>query len=336
MSDRADARTRSRRWRVAQVVASLVVLALLFHDIDQQAILSIWPRLDLRWLAAALALKGCTLLLHELRLWVSLNPPRPPVRLVVGIGLASGVLNLVLPGRAGDLAAIGMLVRECRVRPGAATAAVGVVAFLEAAMFGLTLVVVLLLGADRWRAVVGPEQWLQAVSGVSAVTLFGVFVALGVVLLTRRFRGGPPEEASGPSPVQLVRDAVLQASDNLAAPAILALNTVLALLQVGGIVGAFAMLFPALGLDVALPALAASGVLAISALASVLLPPSYGAGPAAAAVLVLGAFGLTADDAFAYSVGWWLVSQVPAVTLGLPAFYGRGELASGSEGSPSS
>jgi uncharacterized membrane protein YbhN (UPF0104 family) len=318
-----SART-ARWWRIAQVLVSVVVLVLLFRDVDRDAVGSLWPRIEWRWLGAALLTKSTTLALHELRLWVSLNPPRPSLLRVMAIGFASGVLNLVLPGRAGDLAAIGMLVRECRVRPGAAAAAVGVVAFLEAAMFGLTLVVVLALGADRWQTVVGPEKWMQAMSGVSGLTLLGVAVAVAAVILTRRFRGDdrPPP---GPGPLQMIRDAIVQATDNLAAPLTLALNTGLALLQVVGMVAAFAMLFPAVGLDLPLPALAASGVLAISSLASVLLPPSYGAGPAAAAVFVLGAFGLSADEALAYSVGWWLVSQVPAVVLGVPAFYGRGE-----------
>ena len=319
--------SRARWWRVAQVAASLVVLGLLFRDVDAEALAAIGPRIAWGWLLAALGMKLTTLFLHEVRLWVSLNPPRPSLFRVVAIGFASGVLNLVLPGRAGDLAAIGMLVRECRVRPGAAAAAVGVVAFLEAAMFGLTLVVVLALGADRWQAVVGPEKWLQAMSGVSGLTLVGVVVAVAAVIVTRRMRGNG-EAPPGPGPLHVIRDAVLQATENLAAPATLALNTALALLQVVGMVAAFAMLFPAVGIEVALPALAASGVLAISSLASVLLPPSYGAGPAAAAVFVLGAFGLPAEDAFAYSVGWWMVSQVPAVVVGVPAFYGRGERSS--------
>ncbi len=323
-----DDKGATRGWRLAQVAASLVVLTLLFRDVDTEAVTALLPRISWAWLLAALGLKLTTLFLHELRLWVSLNPPRPSLARVVVIGFASGVLNLVLPGRAGDLAAIGMLVRECRVRPGAAAAAVGVVAFLEAAMFGLTLAVVLLLGADRWQAALGTAQWMKAMSGVTGLTLVGIAVAVAAVLITRRFRG-EEEVPDGPAPLQLIRDAILQATDNLAAPATLAVNTGLALVQVVGMIGAFAMLFPAVGIAVALPMLAASGVLAISSLASVLLPPSYGAGPAAAAVFVLGAFGLPAEDALAYCVGWWLVSQVPAVLLGVPAFYGRGESSSG-------
>ena len=315
----------SRWWRLAQLVVSGAVLALLFRDLDRTALTALLPRIRWDWLAAALLVKSATLFLHEFRLWVSINPPRPPITRIVAIGLASGVLNLVLPGRAGDLAAVGMLVRECRVRPGAAAAAVGVVAFLEAAMFGLTLVVVLALGADRWQSVVGPEKWLHALSGVSGLTLLGIFCAVVAVMVTQRFRGRPDDAPRGPGALTIIRDAIQHATDNLAAPLTVALNAGLALLQVLGLLFAFALLFPALGLEVALPVLAAAGVLAISSLAAVLLPPSYGAGPAAAAVFVLSAFGLSNDEALAYSVGWWLVSQLPAVALGVPAFYGRGE-----------
>ena len=319
--------TPRRAWvyRLLQVGASLLVLVLLFREVDVASVKGLWPRLHLRWLALALLLKAATLLLHELRLWVSLNPPRPPVGRVVAIGLASGCINLVLPGRAGDLAAIGMLVRECRLSTGAAAAAVGIVAFLEAAMFGLTFATALVVGSSRWLEVMGTEQWLQTLSGVTGLTLLGIVIAAASVIFTRRFVSvdGPPPP--GPSPLAIVRDALLQASTNLSAPLTLGINAGLALLQVIGMVAAFAMLFPAVGVSVPLPILAAAGILGMSSLAAVVLPPSFGAGPAAAAVFVLGAFGLGQADALAYSVGWWMVSQVPATLLGLPAFYGRGE-----------
>lgn len=314
---------RARVWQGVQVALSIAVLAVLISDTDTDALRRIGPRLSVGWLVAASLLKVVTLLLHELRLWVSLNPPRPPVGKVVAIGLASGVLNLVLPGRAGDIAAIAMLVRECGVKTGAAAAAVGVVAFLEAAMFGLTLVAVLMLGAPRWREVVGPDAWFQAVGGASGLTLLGVGIALVAVIFARRTLVTEDEPPPGPSPVQVVRDTLVQASDNLATPATLALNTGLALLQVIGMVGAFALLFPAVGVEVPLPMLAAAGVLALSSLASVLFPPTYGAGPAAASVAVLAAFGLGREDALAYAAGWWVVSQVPAALLGLPALVRR-------------
>ena len=96
----------------------------------------------------------------------------------------------------------------------------------------------------------------------------------------------------------------------------------LAAVDVLATVGAFALLLPAVGLDV--PSfLAASGVLAVSALASIVLPPTYGAGPAAAGVAVLAAFGVDAAGALAFAAGYWVVSQAPAAVLGLPCLIGR-------------
>lgn len=319
-----------RRWlpRVLQGLASLLVLWVLSQEVEAGSISAIVGRIDWLWMAVALVVKSASLFVHELRLWLSLNPPRPPLRKVVAIGFAAGALNLVLPARGGDLACIAMLRRECGVSVGAATASVGVVAFLEAAMFGLTFLAVLLAGAPRWRTVIGDEAHLQAVSGITAVTLGGVLIATVGVIIGRRFVG-EPETPSGPSPVALVRETLRQASANMTAPAILAMNTGLALIQVAGMVGAFALLFPALGLAVPLPMLAAAGVLAISAIAAVVLPPSFGAGPAAAAVAVLAVFGIDQTGALAYAAGWWIVSQVPAALIGVPCLWGRGERSAG-------
>ncbi len=317
-----------RRWlpRVLQGLASIVVLWVLSTEVEAGSVAAIVGRIDWAWMALALVVKALSLMVHELRLWISLNPPRPPLGRVVAIGFAAGALNLVLPARGGDLACIAMLRRECGVSVGAATASVGVVAFLEAAMFGLTFLAVLLAGAPRWQSVIGAEAHLQAVSGITAVTLGGVLIAVVGVIIGRRFVA-EPEAPSGPSPVALVRETLRQASANMTAPTVLALNTGLALVQVAGMVGSFALLFPALGLSVPLPMLAAAGILAISAVAAVVLPPSFGAGPAAAAVAVLAVFGVDQPGALAYAAGWWIVSQVPAALIGVPCLWGRGERA---------
>lgn len=318
--------SRLRRWapRLVQGLASGLVLVVLSREVEAQSLSEIVGRVSWGWMSVALVVKAASLLVHEIRLWLSLNPPRPPLRRVAAIGFAAGALNLVLPARGGDLACIAMLRRECGVSVGAATASVGVVAFLEAAMFGLTFLVVLVAGAPRWRGVIGNEAHLQAVSGITLVTLTGVAIAVVGVIVGRRFVSPEPEDA-GPSPMALVRETLRQASQNMTAPAVLALNTLLALVQVAGMVGAFALLFPALGLSVPLPLLAAAGVLAISAVAGVVLPPSFGAGPAAAAVAVLAVFGIDQSGALAYAAGWWLISQVPAALIGLPCLWGRGE-----------
>ena len=317
---------RSSRKRVAlgvaQALGSLLVLALLLRDTDRAALVEVLEQAQPAWLAAALGVKVFALLLHELRLWMAFNAPRPPLAKVTAIGLAAGVLNLVLPGRAGDVAAVALLRRECGVSLGAATAAVGVASFLEAAVFGLTLGAVLLVGASQWQALLGAAAHRDALTMVTLLTLGGIAVAVLGVLIGRRLAGAEAKP-SGPGPLALIRETLRQSSDSLTTPRSLALNLLLAGVDVAATVGAFALALPAVGLDVPLPWLAASGILAISSLASVVLPPTYAAGPAAASIAVLALFGVDQAGAVAYAGAWWILSQVPAALLGLPCLPGR-------------
>lgn len=316
-------RGRARAWRVAQLAASLLVLGLLSRGLDAAALRAAGERLAPGWLAVAMLVKAATLYLHEQRLWLAFNAPRPPLRRVLGIGFAAGVLNLVLPGRAGDIASVAMLRRETGVSVGAATAAVGVASFLEAAVFGGLLLAVLGLGAGRWRAVIGAEAHTMALQWVTLATLGGVMVAVGATVIARRLRPAPPASAARPGTLEIIRDTLRRAGESLATPGALATNLGLAVVQVVGMVGAFALAFRAVGLDVPMPMLAAAGVLAISSIASIALPPSFGASPATASVAVLAVFGVSQTDALAYAVAWWLVSQVPATLIGLPCLWGR-------------
>ena len=314
-----------RRWLAhgLQVVASIVVIGLLVADTDPGALRDVLARAQPGWLALALGVKALALVLHEVRLWLAFNPPRPPARRTVAIGLAAGLLNTALPMRAGDLAAIAMLRRECRVSVGAASAAIGVSSFLEAAVFGLTLGGVLLVGASRWEQVLGAAAHRDAVQWVTAITLSGVLVATAAVVVGRRLSSGPEPEATSLHPLAVLRDALRQTSGSLGSPGRLTGHVALATVDVAMTVGAFALLLPAVGLSVPVPLLAAAGVLAISAVASVVLPPTYAAGPAAASVAVLALFGVDQAGALAYAAGYWLVSQMPAAALGLPCLLGR-------------
>ncbi len=315
----ASTQTRRALATAGQIGISALVLGLLVREAGGVDLDALRAAARPGWLALALAVKTTSLVLHELRLWVSFNPPRPPLRGVLAIGFASGVVNLVLPGRAGDLLAVGLLHRERGVPVSAAAASVGVVALLEAATFAVLLLVALIAGAARWEELLGGAAHREALSSATALTLVGVGLGVGIVTLARR--AGPAPE--GPGPLALLRQTLAEAGENLGTAATLAQNVGLSVLQVGLMVGAFALLFPALGLDVPAPVLAASGVLAASALASVLLPPGYGAGPAAAAVAILAAFGLEPAEALRYAAGYWLVSQAPAALLGLPFLRGR-------------
>ena len=306
------------RW-LFQVVASLVILVLLFRSIDRAALDQVLEGAVPAWLGLALVVKSISLLLHEIRLWVALSALRPALGRVVTIGFAAGLLNLVLPARAGDLAAIGMLRKKAGVPLGRATAAVGVVGFLEAAVFGVFLLLVLLFGAASWAELLGVATHRQAMWGVAIVTLSGMAVAVVGVA------GGQKIEDLLRSLSQswlrdLLIDIVEGARHSLGASTGAALNVGLAVIQVTGLVVAFSLAFPAVGLEIERPWMAAAGVVGIASLASVVLPPSYGAGPAAASVAVLSIFGIDSTGALAYAAAYWVLSQLPAVFFGLPAF----------------
>jgi uncharacterized membrane protein YbhN (UPF0104 family) len=321
--------TSSSRWtwfvRGLQLAASILVLGLLARDVDMDGLAAIRDRLSPGWLGLAVGLKLFTLFLHEQRLWLAFNRPRPPLGKVLAIGFAAGALNLVLPGRAGDVAAVALLRRECRVTVGAATAAVGIASFLEFAVFGVLLLGVLALGAGRWELVIGAEAHGRAMQWVTVATLAGIGAAAIATVIGRRLLS--KDEAVEPAPRRGLREflgeTLRQASQSFSTPGALLMNTGLAVVQVVGMVGAFALAFPAIGLDIPLPLLAAAGVLAISSVASVVLPPGYGASPAAASVLVLAAFGATQADALAYAAAWWVISQLPATAIGVPILLGR-------------
>lgn len=312
-----------RRIRLAlQVAASVAVLYVLARDLDQGRLSEVLARASWGWLGVALVVKGAALMIHELRLWVALPAPRPPVMQVVGIGLVAGMLNLVLPARGGDVAAIALMHRECKVPASTATAAVGIVTFLEAAIFGLFLLGALALGATRWREMIGAEALAQAQGALGLITLGGVAVAVGLVVVGRLLKRRAPS-GKGWTPLDLVRDTASDTSAAFGTPGRAAMHLGLGALQVATTLGGFTAGLPAVGLDVEAPWLAASGVLAFSSVAAVVLPLSLGAGPAAASTLVLGAFGVDGASALAFAGAWWLVAHVPAVALGLPALWSR-------------
>ncbi len=323
---------RRRALRLAQLLASALVIYVLVRDLDQAEVASARERVSLGWLAAAMGVKGLGLCMHELRLWLCLPAPRPPFFRVFAVGSVAGMMNLVLPARGGDLLAIALLNRECGVRVSAATAAVGLVAFLEAAVFGVFLCGVLALGAARWVSVIGAEAHGEATLLVGGITGAGLVGILALFFLGRseRLRG-----VSLPGPLRWIRATADDAGSVLATPLEVTKHLVLAAAGVGLTLGGFALALPAVGLSLPLPLLAAAGVLALSSVAGVALPPTFAAGPAAVSVAVLAAFGATRPEALAYAGAYWLVAHVPAGLLGLPFVWGRGGVYPGaSQGTP--
>jgi len=315
--------TKNRPWWILQLLASIAIIGALVKDVDSEQMVSVFEYARLDWLLLAVLLKFVTLTLHELRLWIALPAPRPPIQQVMAIGFAAGVLNLVLPGRAGALASIAFLNRECYVKASTSTAIVGLVNFLEAAVFGLMLLGVLLFGASQWESILGAQEHARALQWVTIGTLGGIAVAILIAILSRFVSPTERYAIESPSPIQIIRDTFAKTGDTLSSPSWLIVNTSTAAIQVAGMICAFAIALPAVGIHIPTPWVAAAGVLALSSIAAIVLPPSYGAGPAAASVVILSAFGVGQASALAYAGAWWIISQLPATLLGIPCLWGR-------------
>ena len=309
-----------RAWgvRALQLLASAAVLFALIQSADTT---QLWEMLTLSmpgWLLAAMLLKAASIGLHEVRLWHALPAPRPPLVPVMRIGLIAGTLNLALPARAGDLTALALLRRDCGVSVGSAGAAVGLVAFLEMAVFALFLLIALLIGASRWELLLGAAAHARALKMTTAGTLVAVSVVLLLVTIARRLQAAPP---AGPSPLALLREGLTAAGSALSTARWLSTQLALTAMQVSLMIASAAALFPMLSLAVPLPGLAACGMMVGSSVAAVILPTGFGAGPAAVSIALLAPLGISQTGALAYAAGFWMIGSLPTVIMGLPALW---------------
>lgn len=312
----------TRRWSFwLQLFLSLLILLLLSLDSQLEDVQNALTESSWLWLGGALLLKLITLFIHEFRLWLALTEPRPPIAQTMTIGFASGAINLVLPGRAGDIAAIAMLQKVCKLKPGVAAYAIGMASFFEAALFGLMLMGVFILGASQWEAALGAFEHSRALSWISAVTLGGIILVIIAAIVGSRLKPQAEESPDGFSIRTFIEDAFRETGTALRSPKYILLNIFVAGIEVWGMVFSFALGFWALGIDIPTPWTAAAVMLGFSALAAVILPPTYGAGPAAAAVFVLSLFGIPQSTALAYAALWWVISQIPCAMIGIPCIW---------------
>ena len=175
-----------------QLGLSGLILWLLLRDVDLSAVMRTLEAGSMAWLFAAFMTKASGLIFHEYRLWLALPKPRPKTRSVISLGLAAGVLNLALPARAGDLAAIAFMERECKVPVPVGTAAVGVTSFLEAALFAFFLLAVFGMGAAHWADLFGEGTRLNAMIWIAAGVGAGCIVLAIMTVLGRRWADTTP------------------------------------------------------------------------------------------------------------------------------------------------
>lgn len=329
-------RTSTRRLVfLAQVGISAAVILLLLLDADPAQVMDALTGVSWGWLLAAVAAKfGCQIM-HEVRLWYALlTGARPRLCPVVAVGLVGGLLNVVLPLRAGDAATAALLVREVRVPTAVAVAAVALVSGLEALAFGVFVIVLLLVEGPRWAQAWGPDRGQDALGIVTVLTLAGIALAVAVTLVGRRVSRPPPaipgapgppvREPEAPHPWLFQLNLLLgYAGDTLGRARYLLGNVGLAYVHLAATLGAYTLLVHALGLQVDRPLLAASVYVMVGAFASVILPPSLGAGPASAAVFSLYLFGVGEARALAFAALAWAIATVPSLLLGFPPLWSR-------------
>ena len=319
----------TKHWKgILSLGLSVAVIWVFIQDANTQDLQALLLNLNWTWLIAALIIKSISLTIHEYRLWLGFGQPRPPIQQTMQIGFASALLNMLFPGRAGDIAAIAMLHKNCNVPIGKATFAVGMVGFFEGAIFGLMMVMVLLINAPMWIQFLGEETHLQSLQTISGITLLGIGIVVVAAVVGRRFTEAPPADQDGFSPLTWIQDTFRQTQSNLTSVKYILLNSLASVAEVWLMIASFAMGFEMLGLESSMIDLSPlltwslSGlVLGLSAVASIVFPQTYGAGSAAASVLILGFFGFNQTQALGFASIWWLISQVPTLVLGLPSLW---------------
>lgn len=300
---------------------SSLVFYLFFRDVNQAELKTIFSSLDRGWLVSALLLKTISLCIHEYRLWYAIHEPRPNIIQTMQVGFSNALLNLIFPWRAGDIIAIAMLKKICALRVGVATFAIGMVSFFEAAIFGVLMMFMMIWQAPLWISLIGEQKHLEGFQAVTGMTLLGIGIFVIGAMIGRRYLSQAPEPEEHFAPIPWLKDSLKQTARGIQSPRYLLLNSAVSFIEVWLMIAAFALGFYALGIELVTPWTTAGLILGFSALASIILPPTYGAGTAAAAIFVLGMMGVSEEQAIGYSAVWWLISQVPAMLLGIPALW---------------
>ena len=300
-----------------QLFLSILLLVLFASSLQQDDIIHTLSQCSISWLIFALLLKSLSLLLREVRLWLALPLPRPRFVPTMNIGLFTGALHTFLPLRGGDLLSIGLLNKNLNIPIPKASFAVGLCAFLEMLVFGVIAVLTLISTQHLWFEVHALYQ--EILSWMSVATGIGIFIFI-LAILTAKF-ASPPEDEQ-PSLVQsIIPEMVRLLQSSVVSRNYMFSNIALTVADVLVMLLSFSCIFYCLNISCPLPFTVSTLILGVSAVAAFALPPSYGAGPAASAILIFSLFQLPEENALAYAAIWWVLSQVPSLLFGIPAMW---------------
>ncbi len=325
-----------RRWLslLLQLLGSALVIGLLLRHVEWEPLRDAFTMVDWRWLALVPPARAISVTLHELRLYQTLRAwGRPSLLTTLGIGYTSGLTNTVLPLRGGDVLAVALLRKECGVSTMAALTAVGATSVIEALVFGVLLLILLITQGATWAAGVAELDLASAQRDLGLLTAGATMAVVGAVIVLRRLH---TRRAPEPGPARGITTLLADAGRGRGAARV-AVNAGLALIQVVIYLGSLLLLFLAIGIDPVPALLAAALFQAAGSLASTVLPQTMGAGQAASAVLVLATFGVPSAPALAVAAMLWASHQGTTLALGaLPTWRRLGELGKARAGSTGS
>ena len=300
-----------------QLILSCFALYLCFRDVEFETLVSLHPSISFHFLIGALLIKTFGLIIREVRLWLILDPPKPLFSSTIYVGLAAGFFHTFLPFRGGDLLSIAMLNQYCGLSPSKSSVAVGICAFFEMLVFGIFFLTILMI-TPFWYNTLGEQIYKQSFWS----TAYIIIGCIAIVVIAGLF-GRPSEESEEKktSPIREFTQQLFSETNKAIARKKIFIQLSISSLEILCMLFSFVLGLWAIGIYPAAPWGTVCIVLAFSAVAAVALPPSYGAGPAAAILFVFSLLGIQDELALSYSAIWWILSQVPTLITGVPSLW---------------
>lgn len=297
-----------------QLILSCIALYMCFHDVDFN---ELHTPISIPLLGGALCLKTCGLIIREIRLWLILDEPRPKFSSTIYVGLAAGFFHTFLPFRGGDLLSIAMLNQYCGLSPSKSSVAVGICAFFEMLVFGLFFLAILVF-TPFWYNILGEQIYSQSFWSTSTIIISCVAIVVIAGLIGRRESHDEERETS---PIRNFIKQLFSETHKAIARRKVFLQLTISALEIICMLFSFVLGLWSIGIYPAAPWGTVCIVLAFSAVAAVALPPSYGAGPAAAIAFVFSLLGIQNELALSYAAIWWILSQIPTLITGVPSLW---------------